>query len=101
MANRFDAQFPVNLTKAQVDALQKPTIADFKLGFVYSRMERLGQDVLGTTAPDGTQAYQDIYVRRDVVVRENTINTDLVEFQSDLRGGRAYVSPNNNTTTVP
>lgn len=98
---RFTTQFPGNKTQAQLDALTKPTINDFKVGFVYWVAERVGDDVDGTTSPDGVQKYQHIYVMRDVVVTANTINTDLVEFQSHLRDGSAYTSPNNGTTTAP
>lgn len=88
-------------TQAQLDALPKAVMTDFRIGLSYKYARRIGEN----KDSDGPPAvFTDRFELITVVVQQLTVNVDLLEFQNYVWMGNAYspvMTTTTTTTTIP
>lgn len=99
MASYID-DYPQAKTQAQLDALPKAKLSDFRLNLQWSYAERIGQKdtTPGVETPE-VFTPEDRFELKTRLVREFTMELDLFVFKNDLAAGNAY-SPVQTTTTT-
>jgi len=90
-------QYPNLKSQAQLDALTKVSLTDFKWNLKYQHAVRVGVVNTGT---DNAPVFEDRFELKDKQVSINNMEADLFELRSLIGKGLAF-TPTTYTTTVP